>query len=309
MPYTPCMPCIPQPMPCRLPVTIRMIQTMSAMKKIRQSRPINRPPKPKPIIPRPPPYLPNSIIDIISPFRGASLRPCTFYFLYASYRGFVHSIVKVERLTTVVWPTGLLRRSLLVLAILSQDPADVGDLLDRYQRGTVLDICEQACSGHDGDMGSTRLGGRSTSTGNNRADVLVASRVFQDARAEEGRPHHLQHGVRFVTICDDGTAPVPGLNGIETRGADKKVVQLRCFRVAVFEWNVLVGAEVQVIDQDEVVRKGTERPDDRTFCDGIGQDSRVGEGFDALDDAAGAFDTPRDLGVACLLYTSPSPRD
>src|SRR5664280_1838297 len=180
MPYTPCMPCIPQPMPCRLPVTKRMIQTMSAMKKIRQSRPINRPPKPKPIIPRPPPYLPNSIISIISPFRGAPSRPCTFYFLYASYRGFVHSIVKVKRLTTVVWLTGQLRR----------------------------------------------------------------------------------------------------------------------FQVAVFERNVLVGAEVQVVDQDEIVRKGAERPDDRTFCNGIGQDSGVGEGFDALDDAAGAFDTPRDLGVA-----------
>src|SRR5450756_2109802 len=116
-------------------------------------------------------------------------------------------------------------------------------------------------------MGSARPGGRSTSTGNNRADNLVAPRVFQDTGAEEGRPRHLQHRVRFVTICGGGATPVPGLDGIDTRGADEKVVQLRRFQITVFERDVLVSVEVQVVDQDEIVRKSAEPLYDRKFCD------------------------------------------
>src|SRR5450759_162152 len=147
-------------------------------------------------------------------------------------------------------------------------------------------------------MCSTRTGGRSTLGGNDRPDDLVASRVFQDARAEEGRPRYLQHGVRFVTVSGDGATPVPGLDGVDTRGADEKVVQLCRLQVAVFEWNVPVVVEMEVVDEDEFVRQGAERPDERTFCDSIGQDSRVGDGFDVVDDAAGAFRAPRHLGVA-----------
>src|SRR5664280_3177393 len=102
-------------------------------------------------------------------------------------------------------------------------------------------------------MRSTRLGGRSASTGNNRTDDLVTSRIFQDAGTEKGCPRHLQYGVRFVTVCGNSAAPVPGLDGIDACRADEKVVQLRRLQVDAFDRDVPLGAEVQDVGQDELI--------------------------------------------------------